>query len=561
MKKIISKKNKCAVRRILCMLLIVAMLSPALSVGAETTEVNVTNQEAGTVAAEDDKTDTESGTTTSEEDITDTTESKDTTGSDNEVAESEKEGSVSDNDTTAFEEDSTVSDNDVTASEEDTTVSDNEVSVSENDATVSDNDVNKAPTDVGTGGGLAAPQITLYVKQGTVAGPDDLTEADELKDGTEISLNSPLYMKLVWGALTGVTYGTPYEYDLPAALGNPGNAHNGSVQLEDILDQDGNPIENGITIASWAVNPTSQKISITFHEKTFYLKDADDNLVEMTTADATDVTFFFACNLYDDNLAPDPNGKITISLPGGKQINVIVTEKKPTEPKLTKASKVVDDGGRWAVEWTVTYQAPGANYKGDVPSKLTDALPIGLEYVDNTFECTWENPGSEPAPITLSEKTAATDTEGQKLIFGINKDTLTPGKLYTLTYTTRLTDEKLFELWKITNPKNQTFTNRIAGLKDDDTEISNLNASSGAVLNKDWEGLHLLDKAGALTIENGKYYLDWTVTVNTAGNNFVYLKVIDTLGKSLTLDVSTLVVVNDAEEWCLCYNTGTGSGR
>lgn len=191
MKKIISKKNMHAVRRAVCALLIIAMLSPALSVGAEAvdtaaaetskaTAVSVETPNQGTAAVEDSGTDIGSGTSASEESgttpkgDTDTTE-EDTDASEEDTTDAKKDSTVSDNEVTESEEGSTISDNEVTESEEDSSVSDNEVTVSENEAALSGNDVSSALIDNKAGEGvLAEPKATLYVKQGKVESMNDL---------------------------------------------------------------------------------------------------------------------------------------------------------------------------------------------------------------------------------------------------------------------------------------------------------------------------------------------------------------------------------------------------
>lgn len=354
-----------------------------------------------------------------------------------------------------------------------------------------------------------APIMDLYTKY--------VNEITNTPLAGEISLNTPLYLRLFWENLLWINTETDYSIRLPSPLSSAAKAQQGKITLSGVLNSEGRPITP--TIAEWNIAAGSDILHITFKDETFYFENGQGKLETCTTKDADQVYFIFQSTLDEDQLSKGQDANTTFTLPGGKTYHVTINDWQPKAPKLEKTAGAFDADG--VVTWTVNYTTASSTYdKAGVPAKLVDKLPEGVEYVTNTFN------GTDSLTIDAS-------VEGV-LTFTPFADKIKPNTEYTFSYKTRLTDQFMQDKW-VEPPQERTFENKIKGQTDVGTDISGLSASSTATLAETWSGWNLVAKTGELEWDGEQPYLDWTVTVNTVSRQFMALTVKDTLGKGLTL--------------------------
>lgn len=341
----------------------------------------------------------------------------------------------------------------------------------------------------------AMPKMSLFTD-------DQYTK--ELATGSELGLGDMIYVRFDWeGTLTGLTRDTRYQlFSLP-------ENHLSSAPISQTLYTDG----TSDPIAALAVD--------------------DAGIVSFTllTDDANQVYGAYAgigFALAADKDKADEKGQVEIKLPGMvESVIITVADFKPAPPKLTKAASNISAGGE--VTWTVQYTAAESGYEGAIPVKLVDALPDGMEYV---------------ADGTLADEAIGADAP----VYDAQAHTLTWTILEqadkTFTYQTKLTDAALSALWR--SPGAARYENKVAGYDAEETSIDGLSANAAASVDESWINDHTaLNKAG--TYNQATREITWTVTVKPVSLNFAYLKVIDTMGKGLTLDDSSIKVNGDAE--------------
>lgn len=160
-----------------------------------------------------------------------------------------------------------------------------------------------------------------------------------------------------------------------------------------------------------------------------------------------------------------------------------------------------------------------------------------MAYVENSFRC---EAGDENSAITLTVPGDAENApQPNTLVFDVSK--ATPGVTYTLIYQTKLTDQELYNLWVDTSRTEKKYTNTVQAYNEENT--LDLKASADAVMPSDYGGRVVIQKNGAqeaIPVYNDDtgltdYYLKWEVTVNTMGQQFKTLNLLDIQGKGLTL--------------------------
>ena len=379
----------------------------------------------------------------------------------------------------------------------------------------------------------------------------------------ELSKDTPLKLKLHWDDIEDVKYNQPYMIELPKELDIKADTimQNAPINLGVTTyskDSIGQFIENRapVKIGTWSV--TDGVLTIQFSEVNFYMKqepvsEGQDPYIPMETKDAEDVNITYDVSLDITEVSGDDKGQVEIVLPDGTKVSVIITELKPAGPTLAKtvveaaeSNGSFDDEGN--VTWKITYTAPTQAWQkantDKVPTQLIDTLPKGLAYVEDSFTC---EPGDENgnSSITLTVRGDTENVNGSQsgeLVFDVSQ--ATPGETYTLTYKTKITDEELYRLWGQQEAvrKAETYTNTVQAYVQD-APINDLKASADAVMPADYGGRMVLQKNGlheAIPVydkETGEttYYLQWKVTVNTMGQNFETLTILDIQGKGLEL--------------------------
>lgn len=348
----------------------------------------------------------------------------------------------------------------------------------------------------------AMPVVSLYT---------DDKYTNQLAAGSELSLGDMIFVRFDWKNLDVFVKDTPYQ--LFTLLGHPlkNSGTTEEIRLETEL------------IAELAIDVDG---IVSFTCRT-------DN-----TEGIENVYAAVGCTLAADEDDVDEKGQLRLQLPGMKDsVTITVADFKPAPPKLEKeASPVGADG---VVTWTLKYTAAASAYEGAVPVKLVDTLPDGMEYVAGS--ATASDPAIDTSGPGSDGKTLTWEISGEK-----------NGALTTLTYQTKLTDAALSALWKNTMQKNQgaaSYENKVVGYDAGGNIIDNLSASATASIDESWVNDHIaLDKTG--TYDAATHKIKWTVTVKPVSLSFAYLKVIDTMGKGLSLDAVPEVNVNTASGHC-----------
>lgn len=361
--------------------------------------------------------------------------------------------------------------------------------------------------------GLAAPGMEILKKNG---------EKYEPLTGGQISLNDTLALEVTWAKLSGVVLDRPYQFVFPKEFG---------VADTDIGEQtitlDGYP---GVTLATYKVTQGSNFLKITFKE----IKGQPGAPADTETQYTQKVHLKFSCKLQENQLNADDQGVVKIQLPGGKEVSITVTEKMPNPPKLEKVtdSKFADDG---TVTWTIKYTPATGAYKGDIPTKLKDTLPKGMEYVANSFK--------------IDNAVPSSDVQVLNNIMDITLPTGLMAGQHIFTYQTRITAKQMVNILNKT-AGSSAFKNIVQGyINDNPSDDAKLQKEATATIPDDWLGRNPLSKEGAdVRIDDGKYYIDWTILVNAAKQTFTKLVVNDTLGKELVFDKNNVKIFADSKD-------------
>ena len=294
----------------------------------------------------------------------------------------------------------------------------------------------------------------------------------------------------------------------------------------------------------------NNRIVVEFQKVEFYLLGesiaGEKEYVPADTTYAYDVNVAYDVSLNITEGSEGNNGKVVIELPCGVSVSVIITELKPVGPALEKNVKTSFDNEGY-VEWEIIYTAPTEAWEkidsenNKKPAYLKDILPKGLAYVESTFDYEPKEDAGSEAAITIGGPTYTEETQQYTIVFDVSK--AKPGKTYTLTYKTKLTDQERYDLW--TQPEadrtNKPYKNIVTAYATED-EATDLTADATATMPKDYDGRIILQKAGnkALAVYDDKtgkvsYYLEWKVTVNTWGQAFQTLTLVDIQGSGLTM--------------------------
>lgn len=211
-----------------------------------------------------------------------------------------------------------------------------------------------------------------------------------------------------------------------------------------------------------------------------------------------------------DDMDTDGDGQITINTQP-TPTDVIIEELKPAPPVETTLTKTAQTNGN---ETTWTVQCKVGNKEGNIPDRLVDTLPVGLDYVADSASVT---PAGD-APVYNPADT-------RTLEYDLPADTQT----VTLTYKTTLSPTVLTQFWQ--DGKQPSFTNR-AQAKDGETVCATATQTVKYPLSP-------LLKKSSIDIDydenEKKYFATWGITVDTKGQPLRNLTLQDTYGQALKL--------------------------
>lgn len=230
-------------------------------------------------------------------------------------------------------------------------------------------------------------------------------------------------------------------------------------------------------------------------------------------SELTDVHFSVSCVLDQkkaDDMDTDEDGQITIDTQP-TPTDVIIDELKPAPPVETTLTKTAQTNG---TETTWTVQCKVGNKEGNIPNRLVDTLPVGLDYV------------ADSASVTPAGDAPVYNPDTRTLEYDLPADAQT----VTLTYKTTLSPEVFTQFWQYGN--QPSFTNR-AQAKDGETVCATATQTVKYPLSP------LLQKS-SIDIDydesEKKYFATWGITVDTKGQPLRNLTLQDTYGQALKLD-------------------------
>ena len=245
-----------------------------------------------------------------------------------------------------------------------------------------------------------------------------------------------------------------------------------------------------------------------YFEIRFQIEDGKHELSQLIK-----VHFSVSCVLDQqkaDDMDTDGDGQITIDTQPNAT-DVIIDELKPAPPVETTLTKTAQTNGN---ETTWTVECKVGNKEGNIPDRLVDTLPVGLDYVADSASVT---PAGD-APVYNPADT-------RTLEYDLPADTQT----VTLTYKTTLSPDVLTEFWQ--DGKQPSFTNQAQAMKEDivcATATQTVKYPLSPLLQKDDIDIDYDE-------ESGKYFVTWGITVDTKGQKLENLTLQDTYGQALKL--------------------------
>ena len=251
-----------------------------------------------------------------------------------------------------------------------------------------------------------------------------------------------------------------------------------------------------------------------YFEIRFQIEDGKHELSQLIK-----VHFSVSCVLDQqkaDDMDTDGDGQITINTQP-TPTDVIIEELKPAPPVETTLTKTAQTNGN---ETTWTVECKVGNKEDNIPNRLVDTLPVGLDYV------------ADSASVTPAGDAPVYSPDTRTLEYDLPADTQT----VTLTYKTTLSPTVLTQFWQ--DGKQPSFTNR-AQAKDGETVCATATQTVKYPLSP-------LLKKSSIDIDydenEKKYFATWGITVDTKGQPLTDLTLQDTYGQALLLD-------NDFSKW------------
>lgn len=140
------------------------------------------------------------------------------------------------------------------------------------------------------------------------------------------------------------------------------------------------------------------------------------------------------------------------------------------------------------------------------------------------------------------------------------------GQTLTLTYKSELMESELETIWAASS-LSKSYTNTIVAEKGGSAadNVEGTGTATVTVTKSNWADSVMLAKTGVASTTSGvnNWTVNWTVTVKTCSRSFKNLTLEDTMGTGLTLDESTIKVVNESGNditSSVSYSKSTSSG-
>lgn len=338
---------------------------------------------------------------------------------------------------------------------------------------------------------------------------------DPLKDNDTISTGDTLYYTLTKSAMVSddgndsndVQEDTTYRISLPEPLICAATA-NQSIVVQGPTSE--------VTVGSFSMTEGSADIAIRFDIP----EKGENNPDGVTLEWLTDFHLSFGCTLDQNKLedCADDQGQLTITLPGGDSLDLMVSELVPPEPVLpniTKTNNGITQQGE--TTWTITYTPGNETYTGTVPTQLVDTLPEGLELVENSVE--------------ISPTDAAQVDSENPLTFHI-----TGNQAVNITYDTVFTSDTWIDIFKAGTWKG-TFSNSVQAyhMVDADPEPWGNAVTSSATQTINSKLLSKNSSDIDYDPDTKTYSATWTITVRPQGQVFDSLVLTDTMGSGLII--------------------------
>lgn len=354
----------------------------------------------------------------------------------------------------------------------------------------------------------------------------DADNSTEPLNGQNIQLNNTLRLVIEKENTSDITAETNYIIPLPEGIKSPSTSQSYNMTIDNGKLGASYQQETYATLTSVA---GERNLQIVFHTFTLPTENGD-----ITLENLTEIKMAFDCALEADPTKADDQGKIEITLPGGKKVSVTVQDWQPKGPEIAKSSGTFQADGK-VTGWSITYNHPTATYQGKTPAVLVDELPEGM-----IFDQTNVNVAINGSPITPNGLTF--DSENRVMTYTLAQD-VSAGDKVDITYDTKITDKELNSHWGC-KTSEVSYTNEIKGMEQPDGTGAQLcSVSANVALPADWSGRNMLSKDGTLSRNAaGDFQIEWTVTVSTAGNAFTKLFVLDTMGSGLTLQPESVFI-------------------
>ncbi|WP_455715927.1 SpaA isopeptide-forming pilin-related protein [Anaerosporobacter sp.] len=390
-------------------------------------------------------------------------------------------------------------------------------------ASVSDGKINIAGIDL---------NVKAMANTSTTAAPDSIELLKKKKsvetvitNGSKVSLYDKFILRMKWNSLKNIKAGDSYQVEIPEQFAAP--TADGS---EKILAQKVPESFPNVPFATVSWKAGDKTLHIEFMDMGNY-SVGGKNYDALSLLE--DAFIDYECK-FNEDLNVNEQGKITIDLLGDSVV-ITVNQQMPKAPQLDKAVGEWNDQGE--VEWTVTYTNAEGAYTGDIPTQLSDKLPDGMVYVED----------SANVKVGGVDKTSWANIEDNKLICDLTE--LQEGETLTFTYRSKLIEEELTSIWTAPD-SNRSYTNTVVP-KAGSMNAKDVEGNKTSTISTDsWDGKNLLKKESevvAPTDLDSDWKINWTVMVQSVGRSFNKLILTDLMGEGLILDEESIKVVDASE--------------
>lgn len=336
--------------------------------------------------------------------------------------------------------------------------------------------------------------------------PGDIDSMLPVENGDRIENGDAVYF-VVEPDMTTAEAGMSQEIPLPEGLVPVGGEQTMPLTLtvpSYRQEADGSWVPENVTVRygtmTWNRPGTENTVLLTFQEPSPQIYDENGTAQTLPLEGILDAYMGIEAELAADADMADEQGRIEITLPGYPPQTVTVTV-----PSLEPAGPVMEK----------TAGAPGGLPDGRTLLPVQPTAAWTSEEIGGGDQA-----GQEQWTLTCTFP----DGEGQELPSGAK---------IQITYETQLDTFALTDIW--TDHQEAVYTNEAQALPASVGEPV-VKAEAVLTLPEDWADGLLEKEYGEELIKIGEdRYIRWTVTVRAYGETFRELKVVDTMGKALSL--------------------------